>query len=218
MLSCLFRRETLFLFPGALLLLSLPGCVATRAWVTEQVAPLAERLSNVETRLSQTDAKADNALARLDHLRLERQFVLNLKEGTNFAFDSSALTPAVQAQIDGFLNDLAETEEAVFLVAGHTDNRGSEDYNYQLGQRRAASVARYLITKGIDPLRVTTVSYGESAPVADNTTLEGRRKNRRIEILVYKEAITSSPHGTGSHAGTEAIPQRRVSAVRSNGQ
>jgi flagellar motor protein MotB len=55
-------------------------------------------------------------------------------------------------------------------------------------------VARYLISrKGMDPLRVTAVSYGANAPLADNTTREGRRKNRRIEILVYKESITSSP-------------------------
>jgi OmpA-OmpF porin, OOP family len=77
---------------------------------------------------------------------------------------------------------------------GHTDSRGSEDYNFELGQKRATIVARYLISRrGMDPLRVMAVSYGASTPLADNTTQEGRRKNRRIEILVYKESITSSP-------------------------
>ena len=194
-------KRALYLCPGILLLLGVQGCLATRGWVTEQMAPLEGRVSNVETRLGQTEAKADQALDRLDHLRLERRFVLNLKEGANFPFNSDALTPETRSQIDGFLSDLKETDDAIFLVAGHTDNVGSEAYNYELGQKRAASVARYLIAhKRLDPLRVTAVSYGKSAPIADNATREGRRKNRRIEILVYKEAITASSGGPAPRA------------------
>jgi outer membrane protein OmpA-like peptidoglycan-associated protein len=130
----------------------------------------------------------------LDHLRLEKRLVLNLKEGTNFVRNSDALMPETKNQIDGFLSDLDTTNNKVFLVAGHTDSTGSEAYNYELGQRRAAGVARYLITrKGIDPLQVTTMSYGKSMPIADNATWEGRSKNRRVEIWVYEEAVTSSP-------------------------
>ena len=194
-------KRALYLCPGILLLLGVQGCLATRGWVTEQMAPLEGRVSTVETRLGQTEAKADQALDRLDHLRLERRFVLNLKEGANFPFNSDSLTPETRSQIDGFLSDLKETDDAIFLVAGHTDNAGSEAYNYELGQKRAASVARYLIAhKRLDPLRVTAVSYGKSAPIADNATREGRRKNRRIEILVYKEAITASSGGTAPRA------------------
>lgn len=189
-----------FLGAGMLFVLSSQGCVATRGWVTEQLSPVAGRLSQAETRLSQTEthlslteAKAESALDRLDHLRLERRLVLNLKEGANFSLNSYALTPEAGRQIDGFLGDLDRTDDKIFLVAGHTDSSGPETYNYELGQKRAASVAQYLITrKGIDPLRVTTVSYGKSAPRADNAAREGRRKNRRIEIVVYQEAITSS--------------------------
>jgi OOP family OmpA-OmpF porin len=86
------------------------------------------------------------------------------------------------------------------VVAGHTDSAGSEDYNYELGKRRADAVTRYLITqKKLDPLRVVSVSYGESAPVAENRTAQARAKNRRVEILVYREAITST--------ATTAAPQ-----------
>jgi outer membrane protein OmpA-like peptidoglycan-associated protein len=143
-------------------------------------------VGNVET-------KAGAALDRLDHLRLEKRLVLNLKEGTNFARNSDALTSATKQQIDGFLSDLDTINNKVLLVAGHTDSTGSEAYNYELGQQRAATVARYLIThKGIDPLQVTTMSYGKSMPIANNATREGRNKNRRVEILVYEEAVTSS--------------------------
>src|SRR5262245_27266243 len=194
-------RRTFFLFSGMLLMLSSQGCLATRGWVTDQLSPVEGRLSQVETRLGQTearigtvDAKAGTALDRLDHLRLEKRLVLNLKEGTNFARNSDALTSETKRQIDGFLSDLDTTNNKILLVAGHTDSSGSEAYNYELGQQRAESVARYLITrKGISPLQVTTVSYGKNTPIADNATRNGRSKNRRVEILVYDEAITSSP-------------------------
>jgi outer membrane protein OmpA-like peptidoglycan-associated protein len=166
--------------------------------------PLSDRVSAVETRLGQTEAKADEALTRLDNLRLEKRFVLDLKEGANFSPSSGALTADARSQIDGFLSDLKDTDNAIFLVAGHTDSTGPEGYNYELGQKRAASVARHLMShRGIDPLRVTTVSYGEDSPLADNTTATGRRQNRRVEILVYKEAITSSPGGAGPRAEAE---------------
>ena len=76
------------------------------------------------------------------------------------------------------------------LIKGHTDSSGPQDINYELGKRRADAVSRYLIVqKKIDPLRVVTVSYGETSPVAPNDTRDGRAKNRRVEILVYKEKI-----------------------------
>jgi len=188
------RRRTLgHLLLSVGLLLSTQGCLATRDWVTEQLNPLAGRISAVETRLNQTDAKVDSALDRLAHLRLERQFVLNLREGATFAPNSAALTPEARSQIEGFLHDLPEPQAAIFLVAGHTDRTGSVDHNYELGQKRATSVAQYLIVqKGLDPLRVSVVSYGASVPIADNATPEGRRQNRRVEILVYREGITSA--------------------------
>jgi len=206
-------RRTLFLIFGVPFTLGLQGCLATQGWVTEQITPLSERVSAVETRLSQTEAKADEALDRLDHLRLEKRFVLDLKEGANFALNSDALTADARSQIDGFLSDLKEADDAIFVVAGHTDSKGPEGRNYELGQKRAASVARYLVSrKGIDPLRVTAVSYGESSPLADNATLAGRQKNRRVEILVYKEAITNSSGKAAPHAEAEERAQRVAAA------
>jgi outer membrane protein OmpA-like peptidoglycan-associated protein len=156
------------------------------------------RLGQFEGRLGQLDAKTDKALSSLANLRLERRFVIDMKEGANFAFNSTALPAQARKEIDGFLSDLkgdtAGADGTMFLVAGHTDNAGSEDYNYELGKKRAEAVSRYLITqKKMDPLKVIAVSYGESAPLQDNTTSQGRAKNRRVEILVYRDAITSAP-------------------------
>lgn len=186
---------------GVPFLLGLTGCLATRGWVQEQMTSLGERVSVVEGRFWESDArfqavsgKADAALDRLDNLRLEKRFVLSLKDGGQFAVDSATMTQESRRQIDRFVDGTKDVDDALFVIVGHTDNTGSEDYNFELGQKRATSVARYLISKkGMDPLHVTAVSYGANAPLADNATREGRRKNRRIEILVYKESITSFP-------------------------
>lgn len=154
------------------------------------------RLGQFEGRLGQVDAKADRALNAIGNLRLERKLVIDMKEGANFAFNSANLPQQAQREIDSFLSDFQSDslsgDGAVFMIAGHTDNVGPEDYNYELGKKRAEAVSRYLITKkNLDPMRVVPVSYGKSAPVDSNNTAQGRAKNRRVEILVYREGITS---------------------------
>ena len=230
------------------LLVMAQSCVATRDWVREQMDPLGSRVSQNETRLSQTesqisgldgrlggvegklgqfegrigqvDAKAEKALNGLANLRLERRFVIDMREGANFNFNSATLPEHARKEIDGFLSDLkgdpAGMENTLFVVAGHTDSVGSEDYNYELGKKRADSVTRYLITqKKMDPLRVVTVSYGESAPMVENSTRQNRAKNRRVEILVYRDAINSgapvaapAADTSGSQEKTERLSRR----------
>ena len=170
------------------------------------------RLGQYEGRLGQVDAKTDKALNALSNLRLERRFIIDMKEGANFAFNSVALPAQAQKEIDGFLSDLkgdaTGADGTIFLVAGHTDNVGSEDYNYELGKKRADAVSRYLITqKKLDPLKVVSVSYGESAPLQDNSSSQGRAKNRRVEILVYRDGITSTP----TAAAPSSQPEPRAS-------
>ena len=176
---------------GALIVTSASGCLATRNWVNDQLTP-------VQAKLNETDAKADQALTGLNNLHLERKLVLDSSHGPTFAFGSSSLTPDAKREIDGFVDDLQGTDHGpaagrVFVVAGYTDDIGNEDYNYQLGQRRAQDVAGYLIGRDrVDPMQVRVVSYGASHPVASNDTKRGRRSNRRVEILVYQEKIATS--------------------------
>lgn len=162
-----------------------------------RVGGIEGKLGQFEGRLGAVDVKADRALNAIANLRLERKVVIDMKDGAHFAFNSYALPAQAQREIDGFLSDLkgdVAGENAIFVVAGHTDSVGPDDYNYDLGKRRAEAVSRYLITqKKIDPMRVMPVSYGKSAPLSDNSTPQGRAKNRRVEILVYKEGITSEP-------------------------
>jgi hypothetical protein len=96
-----------FLSSASLLaIFCLPGCLATQGWVQQQMSPVVARVSDVEGRLGQSEARlqqvsgrADAALNRLDHLRLERREILNLKDGAQFAFDSTAMTEAARRQI-----------------------------------------------------------------------------------------------------------------------
>jgi outer membrane protein OmpA-like peptidoglycan-associated protein len=179
------------IFAGAVLLFTASGCIATRSWVNDQLNPITGRLNN-------TDAKADRALAGLQNLHLERRLVLDSRNGPTFAFGSAALTENGKRQIDGFFADLEgstpnsqSASQPLFVVAGYTDRVGAEDYNYELGQRRAARVVGYLVSKGVDPTEVRAVSYGASKPIADNSTSRGRRSNRRVEISVYQEKIAT---------------------------
>ena len=200
--------------------------LSTRASQTEgrmekaegQIGSLGNRMSGVEGKLGQfegrlgeVDAKADRALSAISNLRLERKLVIDMKDGANFAFNSASLPASAQREIDGFLSDLKGDagESAMFVVAGHTDNVGSEEINYDLGKKRADAVGRYLVTqKKLDPIRVIPVSYGESNPTADNSNPQGRAKNRRVEILVYREGITSQPAMASSAPATTAPAQQ----------
>jgi outer membrane protein OmpA-like peptidoglycan-associated protein len=177
---------------GSFLLFIASGCVATRGWVKDQLKPITGQLST-------TDAKADQALAGLQNLHLERRLVLDDSgHGPTFAFGSTVLTDNAKHEIDGFIEDLegsansGSAPDRLIVVAGHTDSVGPADYNYELGQRRAQRVAGYLVNKdGLDPTQLRVVSYGASKPIADNNTLQGRRSNRRVEILVYQEKIAT---------------------------
>jgi outer membrane protein OmpA-like peptidoglycan-associated protein len=173
-------------FALASLLVAASGCLATRSWVDDQLRPITGQQERFQTQLS--------------NLHLERRLVLDSSTGPTFASGSAALSGNAKREIDQFLGDLegstgpasAAASDRVFVVAGYTDKVGHEDYNYELGQRRATSVAGYLVVKkGLDPTQVRVVSYGASKPVADNSTRSGRRSNRRVEILVYQEKITA---------------------------
>jgi outer membrane protein OmpA-like peptidoglycan-associated protein len=103
-----------------------------------------------------------------------------------FAFDKADLGEEGTAALTEFANRLKTENRGVYVeIQGHTDSVGSEDYNYDLGLERAEAVRRFLSIEGGLPLhRMEVISYGESAPVADNGTREGRAQNRRVVLVV----------------------------------
>ncbi|NVK30365.1 MAG: OmpA family protein [Gammaproteobacteria bacterium] len=108
---------------------------------------------------------------------------VTLSGGVLFDFDSAALTAAGAAELDKVAAGIAAMSAVnAVSVVGHTDSRGSDEYNMALSNRRANTVAAYLASKGVE--NVSTSGMGESSPVADNATDEGRAQNRRVEIMI----------------------------------
>ncbi|MEC9361924.1 MAG: OmpA family protein [Sinimarinibacterium flocculans] len=115
---------------------------------------------------------------------VEQKFIL---KGVKFEFDSDRLTPDAK----DILNDVAGTLQAYpdveVELEGHTDNIGTDAYNQGLSERRANAVKTYLTGRDIEAGRMTPVGYGESTPIADNSTEEGRDENRRVELKVIED-------------------------------
>ncbi|MEX3070432.1 OmpA family protein [Vibrio alginolyticus] len=110
-----------------------------------------------------------------------------------FEFDSYDLTNSAKERLDNFINFLNEYPQSVVEITGYTDSSGPAAYNQKLSERRAQSVADYLVAGGIDAGRLTVSGMGEENPVADNGTHEGRALNRRVEVRVpefqYEELV-----------------------------
>lgn len=90
--------------------------------------------------------------------------------------------------LDAVADVLKEYNKTTIAVSGHTDNVGRDDYNMQLSQERANSVAQYLISRGVASARISATGYGKSQPIADNSTESGRAQNRRVEIRINPPA------------------------------
>jgi OOP family OmpA-OmpF porin len=98
-----------------------------------------------------------------------------------FDTNSATIKPESYAELDTFVQFFNEVPSAKGELQGHTDNVGKDAYNLKLSQRRADSVKAYVLSKGVDPARITsTKGYGEAKPIADNNTVEGRAANRRV--------------------------------------
>lgn len=109
---------------------------------------------------------------------------LNMPGNITFATDSADLSGQFYGVLGSVSKVVNEFEKTVVEVAGHTDSTGSQSYNQGLSERRASSVAQYLEAQGVMGQRLITLGLGEDMPVADNTTVDGRQLNRRVEITM----------------------------------
>jgi OOP family OmpA-OmpF porin len=101
-----------------------------------------------------------------------------------FDFDKAVLKPAGKASLDDLVSKVKGISLEVIIAVGHTDSVGDAAYNQKLSVARSEAVKAYLISKGIESNRIYTEGKGEGQPVADNSTRDGRAKNRRVEIEV----------------------------------
>ncbi len=168
--------------------------------VQKQVEANQQEIAN----LKKSDAEQNEKLAKLSETAREAldrateagklakgKFLWEVTLSDNavkFGFNKSDLSAEAKAALDAFAQQVKAMNKNVFIeVQGHTDNIGSEKINLRLGQERADNVVRYLnMEQGIPLNRMSSVSYGEYKPLADNKTPAGRAENRRVTLVVLE--------------------------------
>ena len=118
--------------------------------------------------------------------RVDNGIVVTFDENSGVYFDTNKynINNASQETLNKLANVFVEFPDTNILVVGHTDNVGTDDYNMNLSKNRAYAVTNYLIGKGLNSGRFTTNWFGESQPMYDNSTAEGRAKNRRVNVAI----------------------------------
>jgi peptidoglycan-associated lipoprotein len=206
------RRKIAVAAAAGLAVLLTSGC-ATKKYVAGEVSGVNQRVDGVQTQVEDAQTKlrdhegrlvknaSDTAAAsRTAQDALDRAIAAGkLAEGqflyetvlsddkVKFGFDKTELSAEAKSALDEFAAKLRADNIDVYIeIQGHTDNVGSDDYNLKLGEQRGEVVRRYLSLKGVPLHRMSVISYGETEPVADNSSREGRNQNRRVVLVVLK--------------------------------
>ena len=104
-----------------------------------------------------------------------------------FDLNKATIRPESEEALESIHDIMHEYSNTIFHIEGHTDSQGSDEYNLKLSKERAASVREWLVNNGIPANRLTSEGYGESQPIASNSTSKGRQENRRVEISLDKD-------------------------------
>ncbi|HMR20358.1 MAG TPA: OmpA family protein [Sphingobacterium sp.] len=119
-----------------------------------------------------------------DASRTDEGIRFTLSSDLLFPINNSYLTDKAKQELDKLARILKEDNSKKIRVDGHTDATGTAEYNLWLSEKRAASVKTYLSEAGIAASRILTKGFGQTKPVADNKTPEGRERNRRVEVII----------------------------------
>lgn len=137
-------------------------------------------MDNQEAALEQQFAASDAANIQRDADVLAVTF----KSDVLFDVNSTVLKPGAYVEIDRVARVLVQYPQTNILITGHTDSTGTEAYNQTLSENRAMSVKSALMNQGVDALRLRTIGFGESQPIADNGSEAGRQLNRRVVVVI----------------------------------
>jgi outer membrane protein OmpA-like peptidoglycan-associated protein len=122
--------------------------------------------------------------ANVEKIKHGEGLKVTFQSGIFFETNSATLSSSSQDALTKFAQSLQNNPETNVAISGHTDNTGSDAINQPLSERRAESVANFLVGKGVSASRLTKVGNGSHQPVAENNTSEGRAKNRRVEVVI----------------------------------
>ena len=165
-----------------------------------------QNAQNASKSAGDAQTSADNAVHRADSLDSVVKGLDNYKAMANvsvtFGFDKTVLTKDDRDQLDTFAAQLGTAKSYILEVTGGTDSTGPAEYNYELSQRRADAVVQYLASKyGIAAHRFYLIGIGKDNAVAPNTTAEGRKQNRRVEIQLLSNMSDQGGAQTASNGG-----------------
>jgi len=167
----------------------------------------AQNAQNATKAAGDADTAANDAVHRADSLDSVVKGLDNYKSmanvTVNFGFDKAVLTKDDKDQLDSFAAQLGSAKSYILEVTGGTDSTGSATYNYDLSNRRADAVVQYLASKyGVAAHRFYLIGIGKDKEVAPNTTAEGRKQNRRVEI----QLLSNMTNGQGPATSQAAPP------------
>ncbi len=134
------------------------------------------------------DKQAEELQRDLENATVERVgegIKITFNSGLLFDVDEYSLKENTKQNLDDLAETLKKYDDTEILIEGHTDNTGTDLHNQELSESRAAAVADYLAVDGVDSKRIITEGYGETQPIADNETDQGREQNRRVEVAIY---------------------------------
>ncbi|KQB99392.1 OmpA family protein [Pedobacter sp. Hv1] len=135
-------------------------------------------------RMDKQAAEIQNAIPNAEVIREGEGIIVKFDSGILFDFDKFALKDAAKKNVESLASSLNQYPGTDIKVIGHTDSRGTEEYNMGLSEKRAAAVKAYAVSQGVPAARLITVGKGFAEPIADNATDEGRAANRRVEIVI----------------------------------
>ena len=137
-------------------------------------------MDNQEAALQQQFARSEAADVR----RNADVLAVTFKSDMLFDLNSAALKPGAYSEINRVADVLMQYPQTNVQIAGHTDSSGAEGYNQDLSERRALSVKNALLDQGVSQSRLRAIGFGESQPIADNSTAVGRQLNRRVIVTI----------------------------------
>lgn len=147
-------------------------------------------------RMDKQAAEIQTAIPNAEVIREGEGIIVKFDSGILFDFDKFALKDAAKTNIQSLASSLNQYPGTDIKVIGHTDSRGTEQYNMGLSEKRAAAVKAYAVSQGVPASRLITIGKGFAEPIGDNATDAGRAENRRVEIVIVandqlkKEAST----------------------------
>ena len=150
---------------------------------------LLEERAKAEARQNEAKNKLNELQSKLIQVTEDARGIILSMSDILFDVDKASLKSDLKTSLARVAGILSVYQELNVSVEGHTDNTGSEEHNLKLSEQRAQNVLQFLVEQGIDAKRLSSKGYGMSKPVADNSTKEGRQKNRRVDLVIKDKVL-----------------------------